>query len=366
MEMQDPRYAPGMIFNVDELEDPDFLPNPRRGRRRGRKRGRSRTRKRSRKNPARRRSTRRRPSKRRGRRRARRNPRFGRHRPVLIYGKGRWRAPRRSRMGIRGYRVNRRRGRGRRRVRRNPRIFSSRKFKVALPKKGDFSKRNLWKALGGFIGNTIITNATGLLWNIAWEAKIGTMIKVNAKWKPYIRDASRILIKTGVGLGTAYALGKATKNDVVMKFATLGTVLAVVLDIVGTIAKYVIGWKSPFSESTIVMPAFMGTSGKNQALMAGAHLAGFGAMHEAYHHRKVLMGAHSPQGMKVLQGPDGSLHLVHPQAGIIQSGNEHAVIGTYHRLMGAHFSGLARRSGFGEMMSIESGVPYRGDTSNDY
>ncbi len=52
-------------------------------------------------------------------RRRRRNPRFGRHRPTLIYGRGGWRRPKRSKLMTRKTRVNRRRRRKVSRRRRN-------------------------------------------------------------------------------------------------------------------------------------------------------------------------------------------------------------------------------------------------------
>jgi len=68
------------------------------------------------------------------RRRARRNPRFGYHRPTLLFSRGGWKRPRRSRLFTRSTRVNPRRRRRSfrfRRYRRNP-ALPFRMDKVAM------------------------------------------------------------------------------------------------------------------------------------------------------------------------------------------------------------------------------------------
>jgi len=366
--VNDHRYMPGVVFRPiedDLLEGDEALWNDNPRRRRGRRRSRSKGRRRSRGHRRNARKGRmpaglrrywakhRRGGGRTRTRRHRRNPRFGKHRPVLSYGPKGWRAPRRSRSGIRGYRVNRRRGRSRRH-RSNPRWgFKGVKECWKLPRKGDFTKHNAGAAIGGILGGLILPSLVGYAWEYGLN-KLDTSKVIPAEYKGYVVDVSRILIKTVSGMGMAYAFAKITKRPVVGKFFMLGTVIAVILDIIGTVAKYVMKQVV----TTIIPPAVQDIIDMMTPKLPftgygiAIHALGFGQIHHAYTMGKIAKAAPHMQGVRILAGPKGNHILVGPY-GVIRKGDARTISGTYRAMAMANV-----RGSFGDMVTVEAG--YRG------
>lgn len=194
-----------------------------------------------RRNPKRRRSGR--------RRHRRRNVAFGKHRVTLQYGgrgsKGSgWKRPRRSRTMRRATLVNpprhRRRARHRRRYRSNPAKFKlSGKSVSAIAKWSDYKAKpveGVVFTVTGWAGTSLIgVGVDMVLGGVKWD---------NTAREPVfdgIRIGAKVLGGTAWAWGTARLakwLVKGIDAGRVQKFSQTGTVVSVVLDIIGTILKY--------------------------------------------------------------------------------------------------------------------------------
>jgi hypothetical protein len=285
------------------------------------------------------------------RRRHRRNPRFGRHRPVLYHGRGYWRAGRRSRIGIRGHRVNRRH-------RRNPTFGGGGKW-YSLPHKGDFGHG--WKANAGaavaFIGGLAIPGLTGYAYNMAFDKwladPVGKLVGDNNT--TYVKTASRLGLKLGVGALSAYAVHKLAHKPHLARVMWLGSIIGVILDGIASLASYTIGYNNPFGKAIVMRGGTPKVSAKSVALNA----FGLGEVAQAYGTYRDANLAKG--GVRIMQHPSGQMGLYAPGKGLVMTGKPAAVLGRYHTIMSA------RARGMGEMISVEAGMrgaPWIGDEAS--
>jgi hypothetical protein len=242
--------------------------------------------------------------------------------------------------------VNRRRGRSRRH-RSNPRWgFKGTREIWKLPSKSDFTKANAGAAIGGILGGLVLPTLVGYGWDMLWE-KMNIGKAIPGDYKGYVQDASRIIIKTVSTLGLAYAFAKITKKPAVGRFFMLGGVIAIILDIIGTVAKYALGW----TIKTIIPTALTDLIPKLPFTGYGAviHATGFGQIHQAMTIGKIAKSFPNMRGVRILAGPKGQHILVGPY-GTICKGPAKYVIGTYRAM-----AGLNVRGAMGDMVTVEAG-----------
>ena len=292
-------------------------------------------------------------SSKRGRKKARRNPSRPKRRKSSYRRKARRNPkPRRS-----SYR---------RKARRNPISVRSAKTTwksaVKLPKAGDFKTKPVSKLIAGLTG-ILIPSAVGWGWNNVFY-KIPGVSHIPAGFRPVVKDLSRITVKAAVGAGWSWGVAAMTKNSAMGRVTALGVTIAVVLDLIGTVFKYAIGFQSPFGKAIVIMGGKKATVSPTQSIMA--QLSGFGEISEAVTTYGWSKAAQSPGGMRILRNPHtGEFKLIHTGHGTLYAGTKSQVLGAYHTIQHASFAGRAgapSSSPFGEAYTVEAGLPWQGET----
>jgi hypothetical protein len=170
----------------------------------------------------------------------------------------------------------------------------------------------------------------------------------------YVKDGSRLAIKAGVGYGAAYAVGRMTKRPYIAKAMFLGTTIGVVLDLIATIAKYLIGYNNPFGKAVV-----MGAMTPRPSVRSLGYAAlGVGEVMGTVQMAKMAKAAKSFGKTKILKGPKGDFAVYHPAAGLITKGSEAHAIGVFHGIVSSGYRG------FGETITVEGGFPW-GKGSDD-
>lgn len=355
---QDSRFEPGFVFRpvVDDI----YNENPRRRKRRGRKRGGRKTR------PKRRKRAKRNP-KRKRRKSRRRNPvtrRYAGGSPKMRYRRRRrWGVlrsnPKRRRRGR-----PRRRARGRRRTRRRARRNPI-QVKGFWPKKTDYTKKNVGIGLGGFFVGLVIPSAVGYAFDYGMsKIDFGTL----HPYKPIIKLPIRLILKTGVGMGIGSGLAKITKKPALKRFINFGTAFSVILDIIGTIAKIIIGYQTKATGKAKKGMEFIKyvtpiTGQLPQRNFKGANipiqLLGFGAIADAITTHRAVKAVKMAGNLRVLKNrKTGKLTLMSSTSGPIISGDAKTVMGYYAAIHNSKGTMGAIRSGknpLGETLTVEAG-----------
>lgn len=242
-----------------------------------------------------------------------------------------WRTRPKRRTGRRSY------SRRRSRARSNP-------LKALRIKKGNLATWSDYKSdpFGGlaltFLAGITLPSLVGFGWNLLFDKYIHQHIPRVGDQSPanIVKDGSRLAIKAATGMIVAGIAGKS--RPIWGRFVILGTVIAILVDLAATVAKYAVGFASPFGK-VIVMGA--ATPGPTKGTLL-ANAVGLGEVMQTVSIGRWEMAAKSPAQARVLRhSHTGNLQLWHPTAGVLKTGDVNSVMGAYHGLYGAHFSGAS-------------------------
>jgi hypothetical protein len=174
--------------------------------------------------------------------------------------------------------------------------------------------------------------------------------KVLPGYSRYIKDGSRLGVKAGVTCLSAWGIGKITRRPAVGRIVFLGGMIGLLIDGIATLASYAIGYNNPFGKAVVMRGMTPKPSYKSVALNA----FGLGEAATAWGTYQDVNLAKN--GVRIMQHPSGQMGLLNVKTGkLVMSGKAPAVLGRYHRIMSA------RSHGLGEMITVESGMPWRGE-----
>jgi len=159
-------------------------------------------------------------------------------------------------------------------------------------------------------------------------------------------DAIRILGKIGGGSAISYMIGRFSGKTLYAQFHQAGVIVNVILDVIGTVIKYLVR-----GSAGIKMPAARASAKARTSGLDPVTLLGLGEISNAYGEFKLFEAVSLGHNLVVLRGNDGSYALGDPVAKeIVLRGDRKYVTAVVGDVMSAR---RKNASGFGEDYSIE-------------